>query len=246
MAIGCASEINDNKIKGFAIVAKKTDTPRVVDVGGALLQEFGMLGLFRRRCVFGFVGINPDVLKEVLRLYAAVPTVELQAHQDVHGVLAHWQTLPQNTSRAVFLNADDPQFEMNFLHLSSTESKCAVVALAAQQDARGVARLYRMGVKDVVTAPATPLCFVESMRWLMHTTASKGGMGDDWSRRDLTMNLTPKQRLVLDKIVQDKRTSEIAAELNLTDSTVKLHKRNIYMRLKVRSTVGLMHKLYGA
>jgi DNA-binding NarL/FixJ family response regulator len=80
----------------------------------------------------------------------------------------------------------------------------------------------------------------------MHTTASKGGMGDDWSRRDLTMNLTPKQRLVLDKIVQDKSTRDIAAELDLTESTVKLHKRNIYMRLKVRSTVGLMHKLYGA
>jgi DNA-binding NarL/FixJ family response regulator len=217
-----------------------------LNVGDVLLQGFGMLGLFRRRCVFGFVGVNPEVFKEVLRLYAAVPTVELQAYPDVLAVLAHWQTLPQNISRAVFLSADDPQFEMNFLHLCSSEPKCAVVALATQQDAKGVARLYRMGVKDVVTAPAKPLCFVESMRWLMHTTASKDGMGDEWSRRDLAMSLTPKQRLVLDKIVQDKRTSEIAAELNLTESTVKLHKRNIYMRLKVRSTVGLMHKFYGA
>jgi len=205
-----------------------------------------MLGLFRRRCVFGFVGVNPDVFKEVLRLYASVPTVDLQAFQDVQALMAHWQTLAQNTSRAVFLNADDPQFEMNFLQLSATEPKFAVVAVAAQQDARGVARLYRIAVKDVVTAPATPLCFVESMRWLMHTSASKGGMGDDWGRRDLAMSLTPKQRLVLEKIVQDKSTRDIAAELDLTESTVKLHKRNIYMRLKVRSTVGLMHKFYGA
>lgn len=205
-----------------------------------------MLGLFRRRCVFGFVGVNPDIFKEVLRLYAKVPTAELQAYPDLHTAFAHWQSLPQNTSRVMFLNADDPQFEINFLQLGSTDPKCAVAAVAVQHDPRGVARLYRMGLKDVVTAPATPLCFVESMRWLMHTSAGYGVMGDDWSRRDLAMSLTPKQRLVFEKIVQDKSTREIAAELDLTESTVKLHKRNIYMRLKVRSTVGLMHKFYGA
>lgn len=205
-----------------------------------------MLGLFRKRYVFGFVGVHPDIYKEVLRLYAKVPTVELQAYPDVQTAIAHGQTLHQNVSFAVYLNADDSQFEINLLQLSAMESKCAVLAVAPRSDPKGVTRLYRMGVRDVVTAPATPLCFVESMRWLMHTSASHGGMGDDWGRRDLAMNLTPKQRLVFDKIVQDKSTREIAAELDLTESTVKLHKRNIYMRLKVRSTVGLMHKFYGA
>lgn len=205
-----------------------------------------MLGLFRKRCVFGFLGIDPTLYKEVVRLYAAVPAVELQMFGDLASVAAHLSQLPQGTNRAVFLNADDPQFEMNFLQLGSPELRCGVVAVAARQDTRGVARLYRMGVKDVVTAPASPLCFVESMRWLMHTSSVKGGLGDDWSRRDLAMSLTPKQRLVFEKIVQDKTTRDIASELNLTESTVKLHKRNIYMRLKVRSTVGLMHKFYGA
>ena len=205
-----------------------------------------MLGLFRRRCVFGFLGIDPALYKEVVRLYAAVPTVELPFFSDVASVAAHFSLLPHGTNRAVFLNTDDPQFEMNFLKLSAPDLRCGVVAVAARQDTRGVARLYRMGVKDVVTAPASPLCFVESMRWLMHTSTGKGGMGDDWSRRDLAMSLTPKQRMVLEKIVQDKTTRDIASELNLTESTVKLHKRNIYMRLKVRSTVGLMHKFYGA
>lgn len=205
-----------------------------------------MLSMFRRRCAFVFVGVAPDVVKEVQRLYAAVPMVELFDYADVHSLISQWHSLPQGTSRAVFIQADDPQFEINFLQLGALEPRCGVVAVAPYHDTRGVARLYRMGVKDVVTAPASPLCFVESMRWLMHTATSKGGMGDDWARRDWVMNLTPKQRLVFEKIVQDKSTRDIAAELELTESTVKLHKRNIYMRLKVRSNVGLMHKFYGA
>lgn len=204
-----------------------------------------MLGLFRKRCVFGFVGLRPAVFQELVKLFSMLPGVELHAHDSVEALLERWGSLQPGGMRVVYMSADEPHFEMTYLHLSAQEPKVGVVAVAGASDARGVARLYRMGVKDVVTAPATSQCYAESMRWIMHAGAIRPVSSSVMGRHDLSLALTPKQRLVFEKMIQDKSTREIATELDLTESTVKLHKRNIYMRLKVRSTVGLMHKFYG-
>lgn len=204
-----------------------------------------MLGMFRKRCVFGFVGFNPELLRELVKLHASTPDVDLQTYESLELLIERWRTLPVSGLRAVYLNADTPHFEMGFLHMSAQQPQVSVVAVTTQNDSQRVARLYRLGVKDVVVNPVSALCFAESMRWLMHASSNKPAEQSVLSRHDLSLALTPKQRLVFEKIVQDKTTREIAEELDLTESTVKLHKRNIYIRLKVRSTVGLMHRFYG-
>ena len=58
-------------------------------------------------------------------------------------------------------------------------------------------------------------------------------------------SLTPKQREVLVHIVAGRRNREIAAEMHISEKTVKIHRSQVLAKLNARSNVDLARLLYG-
>lgn len=54
------------------------------------------------------------------------------------------------------------------------------------------------------------------------------------------MNLTPRESEVLKLIVDELKTEQIAQHLGITRPTVETHRRHLFLKLGVKSVVGLV------
>lgn len=52
--------------------------------------------------------------------------------------------------------------------------------------------------------------------------------------------LTNRENEILDLILKEKTTIEIADELNISERTVETHRKNIYLKTDTKSLVGLV------
>lgn len=64
--------------------------------------------------------------------------------------------------------------------------------------------------------------------------------------QQLIQKLTPKEYEVLTYLITGKLNKQIAGKLNIVEHTVKIHKRNIYEKLGVRSVPEIIHIAYQA
>ena len=54
---------------------------------------------------------------------------------------------------------------------------------------------------------------------------------------ELIRKLSPRRRQVFDRVVDGKKTSEIAAELGIAEGTVRQHRQMILIQLNINSAV---------
>ena len=64
--------------------------------------------------------------------------------------------------------------------------------------------------------------------------------------QQLIQKLTPKEYEVLTYLITGKLNKQSAGKLNIVEHTVKIHKRNIYEKLGVRSVPEIIHIAYQA
>lgn len=74
------------------------------------------------------------------------------------------------------------------------------------------------------------------------STSPGGGPRDDDRGRNM---LTERQVAIADALSIGKANKVIAYELNLSESTVKVHIRNIMKKLKARNRTEVVYKLHG-
>ena len=56
--------------------------------------------------------------------------------------------------------------------------------------------------------------------------------------------LTNRESEVLDLIISEYTTSEIAKELHVSISTIKTHRKNLLMKFQARNVAGLVRRVY--
>ncbi|TKB24347.1 MAG: helix-turn-helix transcriptional regulator, partial [Mesorhizobium sp.] len=54
-----------------------------------------------------------------------------------------------------------------------------------------------------------------------------------------SLSLTPREQHVVDLVLQGHSTESIARAMRIVPGTVKVHRRNIYRKLKIKSQAGL-------
>lgn len=58
----------------------------------------------------------------------------------------------------------------------------------------------------------------------------------------MTDNLTPREKEVLDLILDEKSNAGIATILGISEKTVESHRKNIYLKTGTKTVVGLVKK----
>ncbi len=58
------------------------------------------------------------------------------------------------------------------------------------------------------------------------------------------IHLSPREAEVLELIIQEHTTTEIAQHLNLSPDTIKSHRQNLLNKLKARNVAGLVRRAF--
>ena len=136
--------------------------------------------------------------------------------------------------------ASDPSIEATLAELRDRLGPVAVVLIADQDSGDRVIEALGHGIRGYIPATATLKVAVEAMRLveaggtyipadsLLNYSLSRSSNGSGLNGHQFT----PRQMSVLQRIQQGKANKIIAHELSMSESTVKVHIRNIMQKLK--------------
>jgi DNA-binding NarL/FixJ family response regulator len=124
-----------------------------------------------------------------------------------------------------------------------------VVLLTAELSERELLGAIRQGVGGVVLKEMAPRLLVQCLRkvhagerWIEHR--SMLGALDTMLRRETgaqeaASELTPREIQLIRMVAQGLRNREIAGQLSIAESTVKVHLHNIYRKIQVENRVAV-------
>jgi DNA-binding NarL/FixJ family response regulator len=125
-----------------------------------------------------------------------------------------------------------------------------IVLLAEGSEEATIREAVRLGVRGVVLKEMPQSMLLQCVRrvhggerWLEWRSASR--VLDELLRkeegaRDIALLLTPREQQVLDLLCRGLRNKDIAKHLSVSDSTVKVHLRHIFKKLKVKGRLALL------
>jgi FixJ family two-component response regulator len=160
-------------------------------------------------------------------------------------------------SPADFLAAHDPErrgcllLDLNMLEMSGLDIQARLRAAGQERPvifltgdasvSAGIAAM-KQGARDYLTKPVQAdilLAAVEdAVREDAALRSSRAGKAELLGRWNA---LSPRERQVLDLVVQGRLNKQIAFELNLSEQTVKAHRGRVMRKMKARSTTDLVH-----
>jgi two-component system response regulator FixJ len=124
--------------------------------------------------------------------------------------------------------------------LASSSNPLPVIFLSGQGDIPKTVSAMRSGAEDFLTKRAPKeevLAAIE--RAFERETLERQQRGRLRDLRHRFHDLSERELEVLSHVVQGKMNKEIAAELNINERTVKLHRTNLTRKLKVQSVAEL-------
>ncbi len=131
--------------------------------------------------------------------------------------------------------------------LARGENVLPVIFLTGHGDVPTTVRAMRQGATDFLTKRAPKEDLLEAVKRALACDASqraeRGRLRELRARFDA---LTPRERDVLRHVVQGQLNKQIAADLNINERTVKLHRTAITTKLEVRSVAELTQLVQAA
>jgi len=131
--------------------------------------------------------------------------------------------------------------------LSRAGHSLPVIFLTGQGDIPTTVRAMRQGAEDFLTKRAPKEALLEAVDRALARDARQ--RAERVRLRELRARfdaLTPRERDVLRQVVQGRQNKQIAADLNINERTVKLHRTAITTKLEVRSVAELTRLVQAA
>lgn len=177
-------------------------------------------------------------LKSVCRLLRAVGYT-VQAFQSAEDLL---KQLGPETSGCVVADLQMPGMDGLKLQeaLGKTANPLPVIFLTGQGDIPASVSAMRSGAEDFLTKRAPKEDLLAAIERAMERNAlERGQRGHLRDLRRRFDGLSERELEVLSHVVRGKMNKEIAADLNINERTVKLHRTSITRKLKVQSVAEL-------
>ncbi len=125
--------------------------------------------------------------------------------------------------------------------LSRLGSTLPIVFLSGYADVATTVRTIKAGAEDFLTKPVPSEQLLRAIEQAMaHHETSRGQKQKLDALRELLGTLTPRERQVLERVVQGKINKQIAHELGATERTIKAHRHQVMEKMKVQSLAELV------
>jgi RNA polymerase sigma factor (sigma-70 family) len=123
----------------------------------------------------------------------------------------------------------------------------AVLFLSAHGDVPSAVRAMQFGAIDFIQKPFNPQEFLEAVA--KASTAARERHAERTHRAGIERMLgalSPREREVLQALLEDRSSKEIARALGISPKTVEVHRGNIMKKLDVPTYRGLLQRFRGA
>ncbi|MDX6191681.1 response regulator transcription factor [Flavobacterium sp. Fl-318] len=145
----------------------------------------------------------------------------------------------------VDLIANDVQGLEVYEYLAKHHPSLKVIAFTSLSSPILVENLLNIGVKGYVNKNQDPEALLEAIQLV-----SDGGvyLPEDYSflskqnRPNTTMTLTAKELIIMQLIIREFTTADIAKELKLSVNTIENHRKNIFNKLDVSNVAGMVRE----
>jgi RNA polymerase sigma factor (sigma-70 family) len=125
--------------------------------------------------------------------------------------------------------------------LSKLGSTLPIVFLTGYADVRTTVRAMKAGAEDFLTKPVSSEQLLHAIeRAMAHHKVWRAQKQKLDALRELLATLTPRERQVLDLVVQGKTNKQIGRELGATERTIKAHRHQVMEKMKVQSLAELV------
>ena len=115
------------------------------------------------------------------------------------------------------------------------------IMLSAYGEIPIVVRSMQLGAVDFLTKPVNHQVLLEAVRKALAADQHhRDQFGDSCLLAQLLATLTPREREVLDGIIQGKANKAIAYELGTSVRTIETHRANLLHKMKVRAVADLV------
>lgn len=119
-----------------------------------------------------------------------------------------------------------------------------ILFLSGHGDIGMAVSTLKRGAEDFYEKPVEPARFRESVRRMIEKNiAARRTAMDVERKRERYATLTEREQLVVKLVARDMLNKQIAAELDIQEHTVKIHRSNACRKLEVRSALELHHFL---
>jgi two-component system CheB/CheR fusion protein len=150
--------------------------------------------------------------------------------------------------RAALLIAEMDQIGMSGLtlleRLRTARHQLPVAMITGESNIADTIRAYDMGVARVLLKPID----IESLLTTVSNAVARFNAleVDEFQPERALLSLSPREREVLELLLADKPTRQIARELAISPSTVEKHRAKVLTKMQVHSVVGLALRYYRA
>lgn len=125
--------------------------------------------------------------------------------------------------------------------LSKLGSTVPIVFLSGYADVPLTVRAIKAGAEDFLTKPVSSEQLLHAVEQAMaHHEALRAQKRKLDGLRELVDTLTPRERQVLERVVQGKTNKRIAEQLGATERTIKAHRHRVMEKMKVQTLANLV------
>jgi FixJ family two-component response regulator len=126
-------------------------------------------------------------------------------------------------------------------HLARDGYCLPIIFLTAHGDVRTSVRAMKAGAVEFLTKPFHEQELLEAIQHAIERDREEWPKYDDRIRHTRQYNaLTPRERQILERVVAGLLNKQIASELNVSESTVKLHRAEVMRKMDARSVAELV------
>jgi FixJ family two-component response regulator len=116
-----------------------------------------------------------------------------------------------------------------------------IVFLSGHADVAMCARAMKAGAVEFLTKPVRDQDLLDAVHAAIAQDAASRQGHDDLARRRADMlSLSPREQAVMAQVVAGRRNKQIAADIGVSEGTVKLHRGQIMRKLNVQSLAELV------
>jgi FixJ family two-component response regulator len=121
-----------------------------------------------------------------------------------------------------------------------------VIFLTGRGDIGTSVRAMKGGAVDFLTKPVEPAALVAAVEAaLARGRDSRQAQAAEAERAARVARLTPREREVLEMVVQGRLNKQIAADLGIAEKTIKVHRARVMQKLGVRTIADLVRLVLG-
>jgi FixJ family two-component response regulator len=128
--------------------------------------------------------------------------------------------------------------------LAQAGQSIPIIFITAHGDIPMAVRAMKAGAVDFLPKPFRDQELLDAIgQALDRDRSAKARDAERTGMKDRYVQLTPRQRQIVKKIIEGKLTKQIAAELSLSENTIKVHRRRIMERMGATNTATLVRMI---